>query len=196
MLLRARLRGFEGGFQLLGHRTTWALLLPRCRRDATDGRSMAVRPYRLLGDELSLAASTIEGRDQRKGGKVVTIPLAPRTGGRSAWPSASAATGRCSWLLMAAGWTGTARVSTGTPPISLPPTSRVHPGKYWPPSSRLRRAASARRRPVQNREQRAPAHHPGGHYQRAPTADGRGQLAREASPPMGAELGNLLPRCT
>jgi hypothetical protein len=41
---------------------------------------MAVRPYRLLGDELSLAASTIEGRDQRKGGKVVTIPLAPRTG--------------------------------------------------------------------------------------------------------------------
>ena len=33
----------------------------------------------------------------RKGGKVVTVPLAPRTPGRSTWPSASAPAGRCSW---------------------------------------------------------------------------------------------------
>jgi integrase/recombinase XerD len=33
----------------------------------------------------------------RKGGKVVTIPLAPRTPGPSTWPSAGAPTARCSW---------------------------------------------------------------------------------------------------
>jgi integrase/recombinase XerD len=44
----------------------------------------------------------------RKGGKVVTIPLAPRTAGRSTWPSASAPAGRCSWPPTGGGWTGTA----------------------------------------------------------------------------------------
>jgi len=32
----------------------------------------------------------------RKGGKVATLPLAPRTARAIAWPSASAVTGRCS----------------------------------------------------------------------------------------------------
>ena len=44
----------------------------------------------------------------RKGGKVVTIPLAPRTAGRSTWPSANAPKGRCSWLPTVGDWTGTA----------------------------------------------------------------------------------------
>jgi integrase/recombinase XerD len=46
----------------------------------------------------------------RKGGKVVTIPLAPRTARAIdlTWPSASAQTGQSSWPRTAAGWTGTA----------------------------------------------------------------------------------------
>ena len=44
----------------------------------------------------------------RKGGKVVTIPLAPRTPERWTWPSPSAPAGRSSWLRTAGGWTGTA----------------------------------------------------------------------------------------
>jgi hypothetical protein len=44
----------------------------------------------------------------RKGGKVVIIPLAPRTAGRSTWPSASAPKDRCSSLRTGGGWTGTA----------------------------------------------------------------------------------------
>ena len=43
----------------------------------------------------------------RKGGKVVTIPLAPRTARRSTWPSASEPPGRCSWPPTGGGWTGT-----------------------------------------------------------------------------------------
>ena len=44
----------------------------------------------------------------RKGGKVVTIPLAPAPPGRSTWPSASVPAGRCSWPRTGGDWTGTA----------------------------------------------------------------------------------------
>jgi integrase len=45
----------------------------------------------------------------RKGGKVVTIPLARRARpGRSTWPSASAQKDRSSWPPTGAAWTGTA----------------------------------------------------------------------------------------
>ena len=44
----------------------------------------------------------------RKGGKIVTIPLAPRTARRSTWPSASTPKARCSWQRTGGGWTGTA----------------------------------------------------------------------------------------
>jgi hypothetical protein len=43
----------------------------------------------------------------RKGGKVVTIPLAPAPRGRSTWPSASAWKDRCSSPPTDGGWTGT-----------------------------------------------------------------------------------------
>jgi len=45
----------------------------------------------------------------RKGGKVVTVPLAPRTAphGRSTWPLASAVKGPSSSPPMGGGWTGT-----------------------------------------------------------------------------------------
>src|ERR1700752_4463360 len=42
----------------------------------------------------------------RKGGKVVTIPLAPRTPAPSTWPSASAPKGRSSSAETVGGWTG------------------------------------------------------------------------------------------
>ena len=44
----------------------------------------------------------------RKGGKVVTIPLAPAPHGRSTWPSMSAPKGRSSSPPTDGGWTGTA----------------------------------------------------------------------------------------
>jgi integrase len=44
----------------------------------------------------------------RKGGKVVTVPLAPRTARLSTWPSANAPKARCSWPRTGGGWTGTA----------------------------------------------------------------------------------------
>jgi len=44
----------------------------------------------------------------RKGGKMVTIQLAPRTRGQSTWLSASAWTGRSSAARTGSGWTGTA----------------------------------------------------------------------------------------
>ena len=69
-----------------------------------------------LGSERGHRTLTIT----RKGGKVVTIPLAPRTAGRSTWPSASAPTGRSSWLLMAAGWTGTAPPGSSAGPPAAP----------------------------------------------------------------------------
>jgi len=81
MLLRARPRGFEGDFSCPGTGLPGSLLLARCRRDAPDGRSMAVRPYRLPGDEPGLAASTIEGRDQAGG---QSGPC--RSRGTSRWP--------------------------------------------------------------------------------------------------------------
>jgi integrase len=43
----------------------------------------------------------------RRGGKVVTIPLARAPPGRSTWRSASAPKGRCSSLRTGDGWTGT-----------------------------------------------------------------------------------------
>ena len=62
----------------------------------------------------------------RKGGKVVTIPLAPRPPGQSTWPSANAATARSSSPLTGAGWTGMApggssarsRAAPGSPSLS------------------------------------------------------------------------------
>jgi hypothetical protein len=45
----------------------------------------------------------------RKGGKVVTVPLAPVPPARLTWPSASAARDRSSWPPTDGGWTGTAR---------------------------------------------------------------------------------------
>jgi len=42
----------------------------------------------------------------RKGAKVVTIPLAPRTARAIDLAIGQRARGRSSWLLMAAGWTG------------------------------------------------------------------------------------------
>jgi integrase len=57
----------------------------------------------------------------RKGGKVVTIPMAPRTARRSASQSASEPKGRCSWLEMAGGWTGTVRDGSS----ARPPAARV-----------------------------------------------------------------------
>jgi integrase/recombinase XerD len=45
----------------------------------------------------------------RKGGKVVTIPLAPAPRGRSTWPSASAWKDRCSSPHTDGAWTGTVR---------------------------------------------------------------------------------------
>jgi integrase/recombinase XerD len=44
----------------------------------------------------------------RKGGKVVTIPLAPRTARAIGMATASARTGRCCWPRTDGGWTGTA----------------------------------------------------------------------------------------
>ena len=56
----------------------------------------------------------------RKGGKVVTIPLAPRTARASTWPSGSAPAARCSWPRTAGGWTGTAPGgSSARPPVAL-----------------------------------------------------------------------------
>ena len=45
----------------------------------------------------------------RKGGRVVTIPLAPRTARAIAWQSASAQTDLCSLRRTDGGWTGTAQ---------------------------------------------------------------------------------------
>lgn len=45
----------------------------------------------------------------RKGGKVVTIPLAPARPGRSTWPSASGSRGRSSLVTMVSGLIGTPR---------------------------------------------------------------------------------------
>src|SRR6266404_4745065 len=45
----------------------------------------------------------------RKGGKVVTIPLARVPPGRSTWRSASAPKGPCSWAATGSGWTATAQ---------------------------------------------------------------------------------------
>jgi len=64
----------------------------------------------------------------RKGGKVVTIPLAPRTARRSTWPSASAWKGRSSSMPTDSGW-------TGTPPPGSSGGSPAAPGS----SSRLGR---------------------------------------------------------
>jgi integrase len=59
----------------------------------------------------------------RKGGKVVTIPLAPRTA-RATWPSASAPRGRCSWPRTVGGWTGTAPEGSSARPPAAPGSAR------------------------------------------------------------------------
>jgi site-specific recombinase XerD len=64
----------------------------------------------------------------RKGGKVVTIPLAPRE--RSTWPSANAARDRSSWPRTAAGWTATglpgSSARSPAAPGSSRPSGRIH----------------------------------------------------------------------
>jgi hypothetical protein len=89
----------------------------------------------------------------RKGGKVVTIPLAPRTAGRSTWPSASAVRGPSSCPPMAGGWTGTAPggSSAGSPavPGSLSRSGRTRCGtRSSPPRWTLgSRCATCRKPP-------------------------------------------------
>jgi len=63
----------------------------------------------------------------RKGGKVVTIPLAPRTARASTWPSASAPAGRCSWPPADGGWTGTARGGSSARSPAAPGSPKPSP---------------------------------------------------------------------
>jgi integrase/recombinase XerD len=60
----------------------------------------------------------------RKGGKVVTVPLAPRTARRSIWPSGNGRMARCSWLRTGGGWTGTARGGSSARPPAAPGSPR------------------------------------------------------------------------
>jgi hypothetical protein len=89
----------------------------------------------------------------RKGGKVVTIPLAPAPPGRSTWPSVSAPTVRCSWPGTAAGWTGTAlggsSVRSPAEPGSARTLARTHCGMRSSPlrSTRACRCAMFKRPP-------------------------------------------------
>jgi hypothetical protein len=93
----------------------------------------------------------------RKGGKVVTIPLAPARLGRSTWPSASAARDRSSCLPMAAGWTGTAPggSSAGWPAAPGSPNrsvrtrcgTRSSPPR-WTPGSRCATCRKPPRTPI------------------------------------------------
>ena len=64
----------------------------------------------------------------RKGGKVVTIPLARAPPGRSTWISASAPTGRSSSPATGGGWTGTAPPgsSAGSPAAPGSPRTSAH----------------------------------------------------------------------
>jgi hypothetical protein len=61
----------------------------------------------------------------RKGGKVVTIPLAPRTARALDLAIVERTAGRCSWPRTGSGW-------TGTPPASSPPTWQPPLGKPGP----------------------------------------------------------------
>jgi integrase/recombinase XerD len=56
----------------------------------------------------------------RKGGKVVTVPLAPRTARRSTWPSANAPKDRYSWLPTVGGWTGTVPAGLSARRLAMP----------------------------------------------------------------------------
>ncbi len=82
---------------LTGHALTSLLALNGLRVSEATGASIEA-----LGVERGHRTLVIT----RKGGKVVTIPLAPP--GRSTWPSANAPKDPSSSLPMAAGWTGTA----------------------------------------------------------------------------------------
>ena len=97
----------------------------------------------------------------RKGGKVVTIPLAPRTARAIDLAVGSAATGRSSWLLMAVGWIGTVRrgSSAGSPAARGSPSRwaayaapRVHHGGpgCWGTAARCAGSRLARRSPHHN----------------------------------------------
>ena len=88
----------------------------------------------------------------RKGGKVVTIPLAPRTARRSTWPSANALTDRCSWPRTVGGWTGTAPGgSSAKPPAargSARPSRPTHCGmRSSPPRSTRESRCETSRKP-------------------------------------------------
>ena len=89
----------------------------------------------------------------RKGGKVVTIPLAPAPPGRSTWPPANAATARSSSPVTGAGWTGTApggsSARSRAAPGSPSPSDRTRSGTHSspPPWTPACRCATFRRRP-------------------------------------------------
>ena len=74
----------------------------------------------------------------RKGGKVVTVPLAPRTARAIDLAVASAPAGRCSWPQTGGGWTGTA-------PGGSSAASHARPGSARP--SRPTRSGTRSSRP-------------------------------------------------
>jgi len=63
----------------------------------------------------------------RKGGKVVTIPLAPRTARAIDLAIANALPGRSSWLRMGGGWTGTAPGGSSAKSRAAPGSPRKSP---------------------------------------------------------------------
>ena len=78
----------------------------------------------------------------RKGGKVVTIPLAPHTARAIDLAIGNAPAGRCSWLRTVAGWTGTAPAGSSARPPAAPgsprPSRRTRCGtRSSPPRSTL-----------------------------------------------------------
>jgi integrase len=89
----------------------------------------------------------------RKGGKIVTIPLAPRTARRSTWPSANGSTGRSSGARMGNAWTGTARgascAASRSGPARTRKSARTRCGtpSSPPPSTPASRCATYRKPP-------------------------------------------------
>jgi integrase/recombinase XerD len=76
----------------------------------------------------------------RKGGKVVTIPLAPRTAQAIDLAVGERRTGRCSWPRTVVGWTGTApggsSAASRARPVSARPSRPIRSGtRSSPPSS-------------------------------------------------------------
>ena len=90
----------------------------------------------------------------RKGGKVVTVPLAPRTARTIDLASGNERTGLSSWPRMGGGWTGTAPGGSSArsrdAPGSPKPSPRTHSGTrssppHWMPGSRC---ATSRKPPL------------------------------------------------